>query len=46
MRGSVDGEFNLEGEFTGPLLDPVLTGDLEAFNMEIGIPFVWPEPQF
>ncbi|MCC3144899.1 translocation/assembly module TamB [Halanaerobium sp. Z-7514] len=46
LRGSVDGEFNLEGEFTGPLLDPVLTGDLEAFNMEIGIPFVWPEPQF
>ncbi|ADQ13888.1 translocation/assembly module TamB domain-containing protein [Halanaerobium hydrogeniformans] len=46
LRGSVDGEFNLDGKFTGALLDPVLTGDLEAYNMKIGIPFEWPEPQF
>ena len=45
LRGSVDGEFNIDGEFTGALLDPVLTGDLEAFNLDIAIPFEWPEPQ-
>jgi translocation and assembly module TamB len=45
LYGSLDGEFDAELEFVGPLADPVLRGDLRAYNFKISIPWEWPMPE-
>jgi translocation and assembly module TamB len=45
LHGSLDGEFDTELEFVGPLADPVLRGDLRVYNFRITIPWEWPMPE-
>ncbi|SIQ46446.1 translocation/assembly module TamB domain-containing protein [Halanaerobium kushneri] len=40
--GSLAGDFDAELIFKGPLFNPVLAGDLLAYDFKIGIPFKWP----
>lgn len=40
--GSLKGPFDSNLSFSGPLMDPLLKGDLNLYNFVIGIPFEWP----
>jgi len=42
-QGSLAGDFDAELNFTGPLANPLLKGDLLVYDFVIGIPFEWPE---
>lgn len=42
-QGSLAGNFDAELIFIGPLLNPVLEGNLVPHDFVIGIPFEWPE---
>lgn len=42
LHGSLDGEFDADLAFKGPLNSPLLSGDLEAYNFVISIPWKWP----
>ncbi|RAK09805.1 translocation and assembly module TamB [Halanaerobium saccharolyticum] len=42
-QGSLAGNFDAELAFVGPLLNPVLEGDLVTHDFVIGIPFEWPQ---
>lgn len=40
--GSLTGDFDSQLSFTGPLLDPLLKGELKVYDFIIAIPFEWP----
>lgn len=40
-HGSLEGLFDTELEFKGPLLRPVLRGQLDLYDFVVGIPFKW-----
>jgi len=42
LYGSLDGEFDADLAFSGPLNNPLLSGELEAYNFVITIPWKWP----
>jgi len=42
-QGSLAGDFDADLNFTGPLVNPLLEGDLLVYDFVIGIPFEWPE---
>ncbi|TDO95095.1 translocation and assembly module TamB [Halanaerobium saccharolyticum] len=44
-HGSLAGNFDADLNFTGPLLNPLLEGDLLVHDFVIGIPFEWPETE-
>ncbi|MFP4371882.1 MAG: translocation/assembly module TamB domain-containing protein [Halanaerobium sp.] len=40
--GSLEGDFDSDLSFKGPMMKPLLAGDLEVYDFRIGIPFEWP----
>ena len=40
--GSLEGSFDPELKFKGPLASPLLSGEIELYNFQVGIPFKWP----
>lgn len=40
--GSLTGPFDTKLSFSGPLMDPLLKGELSLYDFIIGIPFEWP----
>ncbi len=43
--GSLEGPFDTELSFSGPLLDPLLKGKISLYDFLIAIPFDWPAAQ-
>ncbi|CCU80049.1 FIG01197110: hypothetical protein [Halanaerobium saccharolyticum subsp. saccharolyticum DSM 6643] len=43
--GSLEGPFDTELSFSGPLMDPLLKGEINLYNFMVGIPFEWPAAQ-
>ena len=42
QHGSLEGLFDTELNFVGPLMNPVLEGDIRTYDFVIAIPFEWP----
>ncbi|RCW48248.1 MULTISPECIES: translocation/assembly module TamB domain-containing protein [unclassified Halanaerobium] len=40
--GSLKGNFDADISMTGPLLNPLVSGDLKTYDFIVGIPFKWP----
>ena len=40
--GSLEGDFDTDLSFAGPLMEPLLAGELDVYDFRIGIPFEWP----
>ncbi|MGM0602187.1 MAG: translocation/assembly module TamB domain-containing protein [Bacillota bacterium] len=43
--GSLEGDFDADISMKGPLFNPLISGDLEAYDFVVGIPFEWPESE-
>ena len=40
--GSLKGDFDSSLSFSGPLMKPLLAGELDLYDFTVGIPFEWP----
>jgi len=41
--GSLEGDFDADISMEGSLLNPIVSGDLKAYDFIVGIPFEWPQ---